>query len=206
MLKVALIGQKGGTGKTTLALGFAVVAAQAGLSVAVIDLDPQSSSANWKDRRDAENPAVVATPIGRFKQALEAAEAAGADVVVIDTPGKSESAAIEAARAANVVLIPVAAQVFELETLAGFRDLLRVAGDPATFVVLNNVHPQAVKLAEGAKAMAHQVSGLRVCPVHICGRDVYATAPAIGLTPSEVEPEGKAADELRRLYKFVSEL
>jgi chromosome partitioning protein len=81
-----------------------------------------------------------------------------------------------------------------------------MAGDPLTFVLLNEIHPSATRLAEEAKAVAGQASGLKVCPVHLCSRDVYGSAPAEGKAPNETEPDGKAAEELRQLYKFISAL
>ncbi len=51
MFTISLLGQKGGTGKTTVALGLAGAAFRAGKVVAGIDLDPQASASNWKDRR-----------------------------------------------------------------------------------------------------------------------------------------------------------
>ena len=203
MIITAIIGQKGGTGKTTTGLGLGVAAARAGKAAAIIDLDPQANAANWKDRREADNPAVVSAQISRLRQTVETARWHGAEFVIIDTPGKSDSAALESARIADLVLIPVRPQIFDLETLPAMRDLLRVAGTAPVFLVLNGVHPQARKQAEEAKAMIQDMFGFPVCPVHLCHRGSYAEAPMTGKAPQELDPEGKAADELERLYMFI---
>jgi chromosome partitioning protein len=125
--------------------------------------------------------------------------------VVIDTPAKSDSAALDAARVASLVLIPVWPQIFHLETLQGLKDLLRVAGDVPAYVILNGIHPQATKQADAAKALIADIYGFPVCPVHLCDRAIYADVPAVGKSPQETEPEGKAADEIARLYQFVTQ-
>jgi chromosome partitioning protein len=53
---IAVIAQKGGTGKTTLTLALAVAAQLAGKVTAIVDLDPQSTASNWSGRREAESP------------------------------------------------------------------------------------------------------------------------------------------------------
>lgn len=203
MFTIAMIGQKGGGGKTTAGTALAVEAARADLAALIIDLDPQANAANWKDRRQAENPAVVAAPVSRLKPTLDAARRHGAAFVVIDTPAKSDSAAIDAARAADLVLIPVWPQIYHLETLPALKNLLLVAGGAPAFVVLNGLHPQATRQADEAKAMIENIYQLSVCPVHLCVRAVYADIPSVGKSAQEAEPEGKAADEVGRLYRFV---
>lgn len=200
-----MIGQKGGGGKTTTGTGLAVEAARAGLAALMIDLDPQANAANWKDRREADNPAVVAAPVSRLRPTLDAARQHGAQFVVIDTPAKSDSAALDAARVADLVLIPVWPQIYHLETLPALKDLLRMAGDVPVYVVLNALHPQATRQADEAKAMIAELYGLPVCPVHLCDRAIYADMPALGKSAQEADPHGKAADELARLYAFVTQ-
>lgn len=205
MLKISIIGQKGGDGKTTIALGLAVSATKANQNVAIIDLDPQANAANWRDRRILDNPAVISAQTSRLKQTIQTAQDYGADIVFIDTPGRSDSTAIEAARNADLVLIPVRSQIFGLETLTGVRDLLRVAGDPVAYVVINGVHPQATKGLEITKALIERTFSLKVAPVHLCQRSSYAEAPAMGKSAQELDSSGKAAEELQRLYMFTYE-
>lgn len=205
MFTISIIGQKGGTGKTTTALGLAVAAARDGKAVAVIDLDPQASASNWKDRRSEDNPAVVSAQSSRLRQTIEIAKTSGADLVIIDTAGRSDDSALNAARVADVVLIPTRPAMIEVEALAAARDILQTAGSPPAFVLLNGVHPQASKQAEEARQMIGAVFGMAVCPVHLSHRNAYSEALTSGRTAQELDPDGKAAGELERLYKFTFE-
>jgi chromosome partitioning protein len=206
MFTISLVGQKGGTGKTTTVLGLAVAAARAGHDVAVIDLDPQATAANWKDRRQDENPPVVSAQASRLKQTLDAARAGGVEYAFIDTAGRSDDSALNAARAADLVLIPSRPNIVEVETLPQVRDLLRLAGNPPAFVLLNGIHPTAGRSTVSDVGDAiRSLFGLTVCPVHLCQRNAYAEAMTSGRVPQEVDPDGKAGDELNRLFEFVCE-
>ena len=72
MKTLAIISQKGGVGKTTIATALAVAAEAEGKSVAVFDLDPQASASFWKDTRGAATPSVVALPASRLQHVLKA--------------------------------------------------------------------------------------------------------------------------------------
>ena len=136
MKTIALIAQKGGTGKTTVAVALAVAAHRAGLFTAVIDLDPQASACNWRDRRvrirpEDSEPGVSDAQAARLPQALDRARAAGADLIVIDTPARSEQAALAAAEQADLVIIPCRPQALDLETVPNSLKILKLAGKHA---------------------------------------------------------------------------
>jgi chromosome partitioning protein len=205
MQTIALIAQKGGTGKTTLALSLAVAASQAGQTVAVIDLDPQASAGNWADRRVAKDaPAVVSAHVPRLQGVIDTARQNGVDLLVIDTPGKSEQAALAAAKVADLVLVPCRPQIYDIETLAATKEIIDLAGGKPAFVVLNAIPPQG-RRHEEAKA-AIQDLGLTVCPAVLVQRAAFGDAPNAGQSASEYEPGGKAAQEIEQVYKFASEL
>lgn len=205
MFTISLIGQKGGTGKTTVALGLAVAAFRAGKVVAVVDLDPQASAANWKDRRTEDNPAVVSAQSSRLKQTLAAAADLGAEIVFIDTAGRNDDSALNAARQSDLVLIPTRTNIVELEALPAAADILRLSGNPPAFVVLNGIHPTATKQATEARALVRSTFGLECAPGHLCHRSAYADAMTSGKTPQELDEEGRAAAELDALYRFSFE-
>ena len=133
MFTIGIIGEKGGTGKTTTAIHLAVEFARAGEAVALLDIDPQANAANWGDRRGPGNPVVVSGQASRVRQTLDLAQAA--DIAVIDSPGHNNSAATATARCSDLIFIPSRPKVFDLETLEAVRDLLRLANNPARFCV-----------------------------------------------------------------------
>jgi len=201
MKVVAVISQKGGAGKTTLALHLAAAAEAAKLSTVVIDLDPQASSADWKDSRKQETPVVITLPHTRLAQGLQAAREGGAKLAVIDTAPHSESAALAAVRAADLVLIPCRPGILDLRAIGTTAELLKLADKPA-FVVLNVMPPGASQLLKDARS-AVAVHGLAVAPVVLHQRAAFAHALTAGMTATEYETKGKAAAEVAALLKWV---
>src|SRR4028119_2154439 len=97
MRTLAVISQKGGCSKTTLATGLAVAAEREGRRVALFDLDPQASAPFRKDTRESDHPAVVSCQSVRLGHMLKAASEA-ADLAIIDAPPFSKDIAYEAAQ------------------------------------------------------------------------------------------------------------
>lgn len=206
MFTISIIGQKGGSGKTTVALGLAVTAAHVGETVVVIDTDPQTNAMNWKDRREDENPTVISIQASRIRQTVDAARTSGADLVIIDTAGKNETASIEAARVSDLVLVPSRPQIFDMDTLPTVRTMLRAGGDPKAYVLYNFVHPQGTQLVDKLKSLTVEHCGLQACPVHLTQRAVYPDSQARGKGPQEIEPQNRAVAELEELYLFIQKI
>lgn len=201
MKTIAIESQKGGTGKTTTALNLAVAAERAGQTAVVIDLDPQASAAGWKDTRPGETPVVVSVPPTRLAQALQVAQEGGADLAIIDTAPHAESAALAAAKAADLILIPCRPGILDLRAIGTTADLVKIAGKPA-FVVLNAMPPGATRLIADART-AVAVHGLEVAPVAIQQRAAFGHALTAGQTAQEYEPDGKAAEEIAQLFEWI---
>lgn len=204
MKTIAIVSQKGGAGKTTLALHIATAAEAVDLSSAIIDLDPQASAAGWGDSREAETPVVVPLPHARLAQGLQAARDGGAALVVIDTAPHSEGTAMAAIRAADLVLIPCRAGVLDLRAIGTTAELVKIAQTPA-FVVLNAVPPRATQLLADARA-AVEVHGLEVAPVTLQQRATFGHALTVGRTAPEYEPGGKAAEEISELLAWLRKI
>lgn len=201
MRTLAIISQKGGSGKTTLALHLAVAAERAGHSVAVLDLDPQSSAAAWGDSRESDAPSVTSIQASRLTQAKDVAAKAGATLTILDTAPHSESAAVSAAKAADLILVPCRPGILDLRAIETTASIIKLVGKPG-FVVLNHAPPRAPRLIEDAIEAVGQ-HGLEVSPVVIHQRSAFTHSLTGGLTAQEFEPEGKAAEEISSLFVWI---
>ena len=138
MYTIALLSQKGGTGKTMTTFSLAVASERAGHPTVVVDLDPQASASKWSDLRDADSPVVTSAHASRLAPVLKAAREGGAELVVIDTAPHAADAALQAARAANLVLIPCRPSAPDLKAIGATIDLARIA-DTRAVAILNAV-------------------------------------------------------------------
>jgi chromosome partitioning protein len=204
MKTISFISQKGGVGKTTLAIHLAVAFAADGLNVAILDLDPQASAAEWKDFREEEMPGVIAIPSSRLPKVLKELEGRGADVVILDTAPHSEGTALDAARAADLILVPCQPSIMDLRAMRKTTDLLKHIKKP-TYAVLNGVSVQGSAALGTEKAIAAEFK-IDICPIRMGDRVAYSRCLISGHSAQEYEPEGKAAREAHKFHKWVSGL
>ena len=201
---ISLVCQKGGTSKTTTALNLAVEAMAYGLEVVIIDLDPQVSACDWKDIRGEEPPVVAATPVPHLQRTLKAAAESGADLAIIDTAGRTNDAATAAARAADLVLVPLQPSLIDLKTLGATLEIIRLAGGKPTRAILSRVRAAGTRHEDTTAWL--QAQGVEVCPATLGERVTYQDAYAEGRAVCEAEPGGKAAQEIRQVYLYISKI
>jgi chromosome partitioning protein len=201
MRVVAIISEKGGAGKTTITVHLAVAAKLAGLDVAIIDLDPQASAADWGDRRGGE-PEAVAIPPARLDKLLTDLRANQANLVLIDTGRDSNNAGYIAAQAADLILIPLQGGGFDFQALARTLDLCRVSGK-RPWLLLNGLRPGANRAAADAReALAGR--DCDIAPVVFHERAAYRAASITAKTAQETQPGSAAALEISELYSWIA--
>jgi chromosome partitioning protein len=198
MKTLALIAQKGGVGKTTVAVNLAVVA---GVKAALFDLDQQESAVIWADRREAEEPHVEFLTERRLPDGLKAAEQNGFALAIIDTPPAAGPQAFTAAQAADLVLVPCRPSLIDLDAIRRTAQLIKSAGIPA-YVVFNAAPPGATTLLDDARAIV-AATGLTVAPVVLRERSAFRAAWPLGKAVVELDPSGKAAQEILALSNWA---
>lgn len=205
MVVLSCLARKGGVGKSTSVRCLSVECLKAGLSVVIIDTDPQLTCLRWGQRRAklgipvplvvAVSPAGIADQIASFrKQRVE--------VILIDTPPTATpvvNAALDVSDAALVITRP------NPEDLESVQESLRVAGAQKrrTGVILWQSPPDKRVRAVTLAREALEAMGARVCPTAISASISYPYAYADGLTPQEREPEGRARAELAEVWAWL---
>jgi chromosome partitioning protein len=201
MRTIAVVSQKGGAGKTTLALHIAVAAELAGYGTVLVDMDPQGTAEAWSEWRKEAPPTVIPAKTATLMRTLERAAAHGAEFAIIDTPPLAEAEARAAAKAADLVLVPCRPNAFDLHSIRTTTDLTRFAAKPA-FAVFNAGPASAAKLYAETTELVTEI-GMQVAPMHVTDRAAFRHATGSGQAAQEIEPEGKGAAEIAALWQWV---
>jgi chromosome partitioning protein len=210
---VAVLGEKGGTGKTTLATNLAGMRAAEKRDVLIIDADRQGSASYWAEKRGEAHPDLPAVQcVQKFGDGLIRTVRdleRRYDDIIIDA-GAGDSREVESAlRAAEQAIIPVQPSGLDVWTLGLIDD--RVAEATAVnqkltaYVVLNRTSPNPKDNdADEAREAIESCGNLRLAEGVICDRVAVKRAAPAGMTVAEYKPfDGKAANEMEQLYELV---
>ncbi|WP_312283711.1 AAA family ATPase [Candidatus Igneacidithiobacillus taiwanensis] len=199
MRKIAVLSQKGGAGKTTLAIHLAVAASGSGERVVLIDTDPQQSASVWGRSRSKPDPVVATVAAPDLGRVFEAAKSEGMTLALIDTAPHAAPSASQIAGSADLALLPVRPSVLDVAAAAAMVRIIQAAKVPASFV-LSACPPRAYEIQEAREALA--VYGFPVAPVEIIERRSYARAIAAGAGVTEYE-DPRAAAETQDLWSWL---
>lgn len=208
---VALLNQKGGVGKTTLALHLAGRWAGKGRRVTVVDADPQGSALDWSEARAASGGTRLFAVIGLARETLhrELPElAVGVDHVVIDGAPRTTGLARSALLAADIVLIPATPSPFDgwasAEVLRLIEEARVFRPDLCARIVMNRCATRTVIARETIASLeTHDPPALRA---RIGQRVIFAQAAADGRLVHELDPGCLAAAEVAALAAEVEGL
>ena len=201
MKTLAVLSRKGGTGKTTLAVNLAVAAERAGHRVAIVDLDSQASASEWSDWREAETPVVISVHSARLPQVLHKLQQDGTTFAILDTPPKIEDIAADAAKAADLAVIPCKLGAFDLKAIEKTILIGNMAKCPMR-IVFNAVRARTSMLRPAKRAV--QVYEVNVAPCVIGDRVVFSHSVMEGLGVMEYDAKGKASIEIQAFFRYIA--
>jgi chromosome partitioning protein len=204
MMTLTMLSQKGGAGKSTLALHLACEAVTRGIKVLLLDLDPQGSLASWGSKRGELPPDVEAVRPSSLAKTLAEAAQDGYDLTVLDTAPSADRAAMLAAEVADLIVVPCRPATFDIEAIQTTLEVTKLKKRRA--VVVLNAAPIRSKVVDEARSAIVRAGGI-VSPVVVCQRVAYQHCLIDGRTAGEYEPGGAAADEVTRLlYDMMTRL
>jgi chromosome partitioning protein len=204
---ISVQNQKGGVGKTTLAVHIAHGLAMCGSKILLLDADPQGSARDWAAAREGEPPfAVLGLDRPTIHRDLPAI-ARDYDHVVIDSPPRVTELARSAMGAADLVIVPVQPSPYDVWAAHEIVNLIKEASIfkeklRGVFAINRKIVNTAI-----GRDIVEALTGyeLPVMRSQVCQRVAFAECAATGQTVFETEPNGLAAKETNLLVKELME-
>ena len=203
---VAVLNQKGGSGKTTLSTHLARALTLAGAKVLLVDSDPQGSARDWHAAADGELVPVVGLDRPTLEKDIPAI-AGSYEWIFVDGAPSRNALALSALKAADIVLIPVQPSPYDIWATAELVDSVKqrqdLTGKPrAAFVISRQI--QGTRLAQEIRD-ALESYGLHIFTHSTTQRVIYAHSATTGSTALDIEPESPAAAEIRAIVSELKE-
>lgn len=208
---ISWAGQKGGAGKSTLAIALATELHRLGYSTLLVDADPQGTASTWgdvaaelaEDVPDYTYPTVVAMGSNLHKQLP--ALASNYDFTVIDCPGRIDERQRAALAIADLALVPVTPDTSDVWALSESLELINQAQvfrpELAAFLVLNKLRASTAEAHSAREIFAP--AGLPILDAELGYRVAFGRFAHEGVGVVEFEPGGKAAEEIKALTREV---
>ena len=201
MRVISLLAQKGGVGKTTLTLHWAVEAHKHQYGrIAVIDMDQQESATRWYERRRQDYPLLLKANEDTIDRAVDACRAAGIDWVFIDTMPRVKGSSVAAARVADLSVIPCGPSVLDIEAIGRTIAITVAVRTPAVIVINRGRHSSGIN-AEARTVLERY--DLPVCPTLVMRRAALEDAFIDGRAVTELKPNSKAAAEITASWRWI---
>jgi len=207
MKVIAVLNQKGGSGKTTIATHLARALQMDGADVLLVDSDPQGSARDWSAAREDQPLTVVGIDRPTIDRDVKNV-ARKVDFVVIDGAPQAADLAVSAIKAADFILIPVQPSPYDIWATSDLVELVKQRIEitdgklQAAFVV-----SRAIKGTRISGEVAEALAGydLPILNTRITQRVSYPSTAVVGMTVLEAEPEGDAAAEIRALADEIKQ-
>ena len=199
MRSIAFLSQKGGSGKTTLAVHIAVAAEALGERVTIIDTDPQGSVMAWRQTRTSDRPHTVSATPSTLRRIIDSTRH-DETLIVIDTAPHLQPGTSTIVAQADVLLIPCRPSAFDLATIPSSVQIARAVGKPTAFI-LNACPARAPEVRETRDVL--ETYDIPVAPMIIGERRAFARAIASGRAVTEFDAKGRAAQEVIALWQWL---
>ena len=202
---ISILNQKGGVGKTTLAVHLATALSRMGRKVILIDADPQGSALDWAAARDGEPLfPVVGLPRASIHKELTAV-ANGYDTVIIDGPPRVYDVARSAIMASDLIIVPIQPSPYDVWAAKEIVDLLTNAStlketQKTVFVINRKIVNTAIGRDVGEALSGYPFPVLRSA---ISQRVAYAETASQGKTVYDLGPNSQASREMTSLVKEI---